>query len=190
MTFTSVLIDKHGKCSTKQFRDINENNLYKRCGFSNNEHFGVIHTFKCKDNYIHLYGKTNGRSNTVNKFELPPPVDNTLYYGSILILATKKKVLNWGNNELMSYTKEKWRVDYEFLMGGFEDVENTDGETESDEMDEYSESEKTKNGYLKDGFVVDEEDLSNPSEDSYDEGEYEDSELDEEDYESESDNDM
>jgi hypothetical protein len=186
MSVTSVLIDKHGKCTTKQLRDVNEENLYKKCGFSTNDNFGLIQTFKCKDNYVHLFGKTHGRANTVNKFELPPPVDTTLYYGSILILATEKKVLNIA--DVLNYTKEKWRIDYEFLMGGFEDIENTDNESESDEMDEYSDSEKTKNGYLKDGFVVDEESTSNGGDDSGSESEYEDSELEEEYYDEEDDN--
>lgn len=187
MSVTSVLIDKHGKCNTKQFRDVNEENLYKKCGFSTNDHFGLIQTFKCKNNYVHLFGKTQGRANTVNKFELPPPIDITLYYGSILILATEKKVLNIKN--VINYTKEQWRVDYEFLMGGFEDIENSEDESESDELDEYSDSEKTKNGYLKDGFVIDEESTSNDGVDSSSETEYEDSELEEEEYEDESDND-
>lgn len=181
MSVSAVIIDKHGKCITKQFRDLNKDNLYKKCGFSNNEHFGLIHTFKCKDNYVHLYGKTNGRANTVNKFELPPPVDNTLYYGSILVLSTEKKVLEI--NDVNIYTKEKWRIDYEYLMGGFEDIVNTDNETDSDELEGYSDSEKTKNGYLKDGFVVDEKHQSS------DDSEYEDSELTVESYESEDEDD-
>lgn len=185
MTVTGVLIDKHGKCITKQFRDISNDNLYKKCGFSTNDSFGLIQTFKCKDNYVHLYGKNSGRANSVNKFELPPPVDSTLYYGSIIVLSTEKKVLDIEN--LQDYTKEKWRVDYEFLMGGFEDIENTDNESETDEMDEYSESEKTKNGYLKDGFVVDEDTSTSISQDTNEESEYEDSELEEEPYEDESD---
>jgi hypothetical protein len=185
MNVTSVLIDKHGKCTTKQLRDVSEENLYKKCGFSTEDNFGLIQSFKCKDNYVHLFGKTHGRANTVNKFELPPPVDTNLYYGSIIILATEKKVLNI--HDVINYTKEKWRIDYEFLMGGFEDIENTDDETESDEMDEYSDSEKTKEGYLKDEFVVEGDTTSKDSGDSDSETEYEDSELEEEEYEDESD---
>ena len=45
---------------------------------------------------------------------------------------------------------------YEKLYGGFEnlDVMIKDDENEEDELDDISDSEKTKSGYLKDGFVV------------------------------------
>jgi hypothetical protein len=188
MSITCVLIDKHGSCSTKQFRNVSSENLYKKCGFSSNDNFGLIHTFKTIDNYIHLFGKSENRSNNINKVELPPPIDKNLYYGSILIIETTNKIFDLNNS--LKYTKDKWKADYSFLMGGFEDIEDTDDEIESDEMDKYDESQKTKTGYLKDGFVVDEgslllcEDSDNESE--YNESEYNGSELEEELYSDES----
>lgn len=189
MVQTCVIIDKYGKYSTKQFRDITEVNLYKKCGFSNNSHFQLIYTFKVKERNLHLYGKTDGRANTVNKFELPPPLDNTLYYGSIMVLSTIEETISF--DALLPYTKENWTTDYEYLMGGFEDIDHTDDETETDEMNEYSDSEKTKEGYLKDGFIVDEPSPTNNSgnTETDDSSEYEDSELDEEEYQTESDED-
>ena len=53
-------------------------------------------------------------------------------------------------------TIEEWEKAYEKLYGGFEnlDVMIKDDENEEDELDDISDSEKTKSGYLKDGFVV------------------------------------
>jgi len=183
MSITCVLIDKHCICSTKQFRNVSNENLYKKCGFSSNDNFGLIHTFKTKDNYIHLFGKSQHRTNNINKVELPPPIDNELYYGSILIIETTNKTFDLNNS--LKYTKEKWGSDYEFLMGGFEDIEDTDDESESDEMDKYDNSQKTKSGYLKDGFVVDEE-ISSVCDESDNGSEYNGSELEEESYNDES----
>jgi hypothetical protein len=46
---------------------------------------------------------------------------------------------------------------YEKLFGGFEDLAATyaEDEAEEDELDSIPASKKTKQGYLKDGFVVD-----------------------------------
>jgi hypothetical protein len=67
-----------------------------------------------------------------------------------------------------------WDKIYEHLFGGFEDLNDTEDESD-DENDEYNELEKTKSGYAKDNFVVDDE------EDMDDDYECE-SELDEEEY--------
>ena len=59
-----------------------------------------------------------------------------------------------ANDEILDLTKEEWDKTYEKLFGGFESL----GEEEEDSEDELAsvpEEMKTKDGYLKDGFVVD-----------------------------------
>ena len=53
-----------------------------------------------------------------------------------------------------------WEKMYEKLFGGFEDLAATciEDELEIDELDAIPSEKKTKNGYLKDGFVVDSDD--------------------------------
>ena len=50
-----------------------------------------------------------------------------------------------------------WNKAYEKLFGGFEDLtaNANDDDNEEDELAAVSKSKKTKQGYLKDGFVVD-----------------------------------
>ena len=52
---------------------------------------------------------------------------------------------------------ELWEKIYEKLFGGFEDLSATakEDEEEEDELDNIPNEFKTKQGYLKDGFVVD-----------------------------------
>lgn len=170
----TVLITKNGECQEKNFRDIKEETLYKKCGFSNDKNFSLVQSYKCKDNYVHIFGKNKGKALDVNKFEYPPPIDNNLYYGCMIIIASKEKEINYET--ILNYSEREWLRDYEYLMGGFEDLDcsNSDDD-ESDELDEYDDEEKTKNGYLKDGFVVD-------GDSDYEE-DYIDSELEEESYE-------
>jgi hypothetical protein len=83
---------------------------------------------------------------------------------------------------------------YEKLFGGFEDLAATcaEDEEEEDELENIPASKKTKQGYLKDGFVVD-SDSSDEKEESYDSEEEdeddEDDEVEDEDEEDDEDDD-
>jgi hypothetical protein len=69
---------------------------------------------------------------------------------------------------------------YNFLFGGFDTLANCDDDDDDDdELDSIPSSRKTKDGYLKDGFVVDEEDDEDEEdEDEDDEDEDEDEDED------------
>ena len=97
---------------------------------------------------LQLYGKSKGKANTENKTELPPPVDKELYFGTLALI-------NY-DTEFNDLTIEEWEKAYEKLYGGFENIVDTieEDENEEDELENISDSEKTKSGYLKDGFVV------------------------------------
>ena len=60
------------------------------------------------------------------------------------------------DTEFNDLTIEEWEKAYEKLYGGFENIVDTieEDENEEDELENVSDSEKTKSGYLKDGFVV------------------------------------
>ncbi len=123
---------------------------------------------------INLYAKKTGRAKTENKYELPPPVDSELYFGSLLMVA-------YLNDQMIHLTQELWESCYNILYGGFEDIGSDDsssdededededeedeeytGEDSDEEQDEDEDEEqeggnkkkKTSHGYLLDGFVV------------------------------------
>lgn len=166
-----ILVTKHGIVQEKKINDFDRVNLYKKCSFRKPDHFGLVHTFKMKKNiFIHVFAKDNGRANNENKFELPPPIDNTIYYGTIAIVCSNKKQLT--NTNVVDLDEETWCKYYQKLFGGFEDLSKTvkqDNE-EEDELDNYSKDQLTKNGYLKDGFVVDDVDEENDGDISEDDG--------------------
>jgi hypothetical protein len=105
-----------------------------------------------------MYGKLDGKSNMVNKYDWPPPVDNQLYFGSCCLVGMLRDHDN--NKVLTNLSLELWNKIYEKLFGGFEDLSATiiEDENEIDELENIPKHKKTKNGgYLKDGFVVDSE---------------------------------
>jgi hypothetical protein len=172
-------------------KDFKEDELYKKCGFKVATHFGKQHTWitkiEGKKYSVSVYGKTEGKANTENKYDFPPPIDNVLLFGTVVIVglpiveATISKGVSMDNQKDFVFTVELWNKIYEKLFGGFEDLNATaiEDEAEEDELELISADKKTKQGYLKDGFVVD-------SEEDEEEAEYE-SDFDEDDCEEEGD---
>jgi hypothetical protein len=130
-------------------------NLYKRCNYRKNKDFNnyaewVVKIKKTKYR-IQMYVKTVGKANMENKYEFPPPVADTLFFGDCAVVRVV-------DGSLVSLSKKEWNIIYETLFGGFEDLDST-AEQDNNEVDELSmvpKHMKTKTGgYLKDGFVVD-----------------------------------
>jgi hypothetical protein len=169
-----VIVDKTGEITDIDVKKLTINDLYKKCNYRKEEGFELRNTWnvdiKKTKYHIELYGKIDVKSKMENKYEMPPPVDNNLYFGNLALVSKDK------DNNLIDLSKEEWFVIYKKLYGEFEDLLDTTNEDdmEIDELVKISNEYKTTNGYLKDGFVVEDKDeLCN----------YYDSELDEEEYE-------
>lgn len=178
-----VVVEKNGNLKETNVRKVSVDELYKKCGFKTNENFKERACWKVKidgeENIIKCFAKDEGRANMENKYDLPPPIDTSLFFGTITLVKMDKE-------EITDLSLDLWNKIYEKLFGGFEDLAATaeQDEKEEDELESVPKEMKTKNGYLKDGFVVDseddEEDEEDDDEDSWgDEG----SELDYEEYE-------
>jgi hypothetical protein len=111
-----------------------------------------------KKYFIEVYAKTDGRGNSENKYDFPPPIDSKLFFGSCAILAYLKQ--EDGSKLYTDLNLALWNKIYEKLFGGFEDLAATaaEDEEEEDELANVPKEKKTKQGYLKDGFVVDSSD--------------------------------
>lgn len=153
-----IIVQKNG--DIKQCDLPFSEDLYKKCGYKKPDGFEKQHTWKCRINGkrsdIILYGKKNGRAGSENKYEFPPPVDNVLYFGNCALVAKTKDLST-------SLTKDLWKTIYTTLFNGFENLKDTEeeDEQEEDELENIDDSLKTKEGYLKDGFVVSEDELLN-----------------------------
>ena len=107
-----------------------------------------------------MFAKTEGRPNSENKYDFPPPIDTKLFYGSCAIVGKLKPTNGSNDNNYENLTIPIWTKIYEKLFGGFEDLAATakEDDEEEDELANVSKDKKTKHGYLKDGFVVDSSD--------------------------------
>ena len=93
---------------------------------------------------VELWARTDGRAGQENKYELPPPVDETLFFGDCILVSRAP------------FTIALWQKIYKHLFGGFDDLTKMadDDDAEIDELETVSEKKKTRDGYLKDGFIV------------------------------------
>ena len=152
-----VIIEKGGDCKDSSLKSVNIESIYKKCGFRKPDHFDKRHKWKISYGgnklIIVVYAKNNGRANSENKFDFPPPIDNELYFGNIALVAYKNST---SEENAVDFSVNEWCKVYEKLMGGFEDLTKTSPE-ESEEEENIPKEELTKQGYHKDGFVVDSE---------------------------------
>jgi hypothetical protein len=181
MTTTIIIIEKSGAIKERTVKTISEETIFKSAGFK------TATDFKCHTTWnlevanvsysIELYGKTTGRAGQENKYELPPPLDNTLFFGNCVIINRCKTTQGFLNLK-----ESEWTAIYNTLYGGFEDIEMSEDDDDDDEYDSDDELPKTKNGYTKDGFVVDddaEEDIEDEDAEDDDEDDSEDDESEE-----------
>jgi hypothetical protein len=144
--------------------------LSKKCGYRNHDGFSCYHTFRYKNKkklefpveneevvpkyiYVDVWAKTDGRAGNENKYEMPPPIDEIIFYGNMALVA------RIDNETAINLTTDLWNIIYENLFGGFEDLAATaaDDENEIDELEAVPAHKKTSNGYLKDGFIVEDD---------------------------------
>jgi hypothetical protein len=160
---TSILIiSKYGIIKPLMVKHYDEATLYKKAGFKSPVNFDcqTIWNISMEENKkysIFLYAKKSGKAGQENHYEFPSPVDSTLFFGNCVLVSKDK------NNTALSLTTSEWEEIYNSLNGGFHELKETHGDESDQEEDQEEEDqddengEKTKNGYLKDGFVVEDE---------------------------------
>lgn len=178
-----IIVEKNGDLKAQDYKSKKTDELYKKCYFKKAEGFEKVAEWTYSKNSesmltVELWARSDGLANQENKYDFPPPVDNELFFGNCALLARD------SNMNIVDLTIEKWNKIYENLFGGFEtlaDNEDEDDE-EEDELDNVPSSMKTKDGYLKDGFIVEdvlEDGIDSDDDECEDDGEIVDSDDDE-----------
>jgi hypothetical protein len=168
---TILIVEKSGSIKESTMKTVVLNELYKKAGYKTNDDFKFIHrwnvSLETTKYNISLFGKTTGKANTENKYDFPPPVDTELLFGNCILINST------DNNEFISLTTNEWEKIYEFLFGGFEDLDE-EKEEDTEEEEDTGDLPVTKTGgYLKDGFVVDDDEEDEEEEESEEESEEE-----------------
>jgi len=170
-----LIVGRGGEVAEASMKNPQCDTLYRKCGFKRPDDFTCRTTWNVKVlgewHCVRLYSRDTGKAGSENKYDFPPPVDSELYFGKCMLMS----VLDEEDDIFGDLTLDLWEKIYERLFGGFEDLTATAAadENEEDELDEIPDELKTKNGYLKDGFVVDDSDDIEEDEEDEEEDEYE-----------------
>jgi len=148
-------VSKSGEIKETNIKNFDVETLYKKAGYKTGDGFikqteWGLEVLDTQYN-IEIYAKTSGRAGQENKYEFPPPVDTTLFFGTVILI-------NMVDGIPVDLFQEEWSKIYETLYGGFEDIGDSDEDEDEDEDGEGDEIPKTKEGYAKDGFIVDDDD--------------------------------
>lgn len=163
-----LIVDKTGEIQSRKIKEYSESELFKRAGFKSAEQFKRQTSWAVNvegvEHKVVLYAKSTGKAGSENKYDFPPPADTTLFFGACVLVGTR-------GDEPTDLSIEQWNTFCEFLFGGFEDLgsEEEEDEEELDTDDEIEAIEQhieqttgkqitiqtTKQGYIKDDFIVD-----------------------------------
>lgn len=150
-----LIVDKNGTVSESVIKKYDETMLFKKAGLKTGENFNIQHTYKITHNdigySISIYGKKVGKSPSVNKYEFPPPIDNILFYGSCVLVGKIESTDTQCDLKI-----KEWNLIYPMLLGGFEDIDESSEGSENESIDVEL---LTKDGYMKDDFVVDDSEI-------------------------------
>jgi len=180
MDLNIVIVETNGSLKKTLFKKFNEETLYKKCNLKKPDDFEKKTKWSVKIDgvkyTVFLFAKEKGRANNENKYDFPPPVDNKLFFGNCILFAK-------NDDEYVDLSLELWNKIYEKLFGGFENLDSTAIEDveEEDELANIPAEMKSKDGYLKDDFIVDEEDEPDEEAEEDDEDEEEEESWDDED---------
>jgi len=187
-----VIVERNGDLRASSINAYNPLELAKKCKLKTASGFEIraewAYSGSCTTDerfMVELWAREDGAAGQENKYEFPPPVDTILFFGACALVAKDMS----SRHSVIPLTLDKWDKMYNFLFGGFDSLVNGDeDDDEEDELDSIPAHRKTKDGYLKDGFVVDSGD-DDDEDDETDETDDEEEETDEDDKDVEDDDD-
>ena len=158
-----MVLKKNSDWRVSTMPDEGEAALHKRCGFKKPDGFRAHCTWafpgEGKNIYVKVYGKTDGRAGSENKSELPPPVDTALFFGNLVVVASMGNDVETATPTPLSPARLNKLFD--LLVGGTEglggaaaDKADAAADEAEEETDEAALLPRTRQGYAKDGFVV------------------------------------
>ncbi len=151
-----IIVERNGDLRLSQMKEYSPMELCKKCKYKSPAGFEVraewAYSGPDEDKFtVELWAREDGKAGQENKYEFPPPVDTMLFFGGCALVAKDMT----AQHCVIPLTLQKWEKMYNFLFGGFDTLANCD-DPESDESDDLMDTgRKTKDGYLKDGFVID-----------------------------------
>uniref|UniRef100_A0A6C0JTX8 Uncharacterized protein n=1 Tax=viral metagenome TaxID=1070528 RepID=A0A6C0JTX8_9ZZZZ len=113
MSVTIIVIDKNGIMKSQNVKHLTPDTIYKKCGLRNSNgfhrrHVWYIHTMDVDT--IELWSCDTVKSGLDNKYELPPPLETKVYYGSMVLISVQ------SDGTYVNLSLNTWTQIYENLL--------------------------------------------------------------------------
>eukprot|EP00968_Pinguiococcus_pyrenoidosus_P020888 scaffold2601_cov198-Pinguiococcus_pyrenoidosus.AAC.4 len=95
-----------------------------------------------KDLSYFVYGNLEGEAGTENKYEFPPPLDTTLFFGSVVIVGFSEQ-----DESFVSISSPAWDDLCIDLVQGFANTAEDDSEEEESDVEEPEDEEEDEEEY-------------------------------------------
>ena len=155
-----IIIEKNAKLRSLTVKDYKEEELFKKCGFKKDTDFKKQTEWFVKHDgkkyIISLYGKLEGKTGMENQIELPPPLDNKLFFGALALVGQVKDETN--KKTLVNLSIPLWDKLYQKLYGGFEDLNELSNNDEDEDNDIPTKKKSSKKIVVKNDDDEDEDD--------------------------------
>lgn len=96
--YTVLLLDKNGKVTEKEIKQ--DDRLFATCHYRSEEGFEELHRWTHQGGILSLYGKRKGKTPYENHSDLPDPLSQSLFYGTLCLVKRAP--------ELVSFTLDEW----------------------------------------------------------------------------------
>jgi len=113
-----ILIINNDIIKESNIKNLDDDNMYKKLGYKNNNNFCLIKSYKNKDNYINIYGKNSGAQNLLNT--------NSVLVNKKLSIYGKALVVKIIDNQYISITEDEFNI-------FFDNKDNSDDSTNNNE---------------------------------------------------------
>jgi len=98
-----IIINKVGVLKKLTIKEFDVKTLYKKCGFKQPNGFEKRAEWKVTlsgvTHLVYLYAKVTGRATYENKYDFPPPVDLTLFFGGCALVGMRREITRQGSNK-------------------------------------------------------------------------------------------
>ncbi len=98
----------------------------------------LLGKYPFKGTTLFLFGSKEGKAGTENKHELPPPLDSELFFGDIVLMASKNSV---SFTNPIPFTSQEYENFYTKMFEGFEDLDDEDEDDDDDDEEDEDEIE-------------------------------------------------
>lgn len=107
MSVSILVIDKYGIMKQQNVKHLTPDTIYKKCGLRNSNgfhrrHVWYVHTMDVDT--VEIWSCDTVKSGQDNKYELPPPLESKVYYGSMALVSVQSDG-TFGNLSLNTWTQ-------------------------------------------------------------------------------------